>query len=64
MRIAQSGLRASRGMPVGTGPTDGTPPADAKALTNEVGRSVMQQIAAHIEPGAIAGPESSGRARS
>ncbi len=50
VKIAQSGLRASPGeMPVGTGPTDGTPPADAKALTNEAGRSVMQQIAAHIE---------------
>ena len=50
VQIARSGLRASPGeMPVGTGPTDGTPPADAKALTNEAGRSVMQQIAAHIE---------------
>jgi len=50
MSVGQGGPRVSVGeMPAGIGPTDRLAPADGKALSEEAGRSVMQQIAAHIE---------------
>lgn len=50
MRMARGGLRASQGeMPIVTGQSDCLLSVNRKALTQEAGRSVMQQIAAHIE---------------